>query len=134
MNIVYGILPYITSRQNRHAETFYKVFYRVVSVCIVTAKCCILEVVIRLVISDGKLAQRKKREEVVARPKGRTETVYAAFRVAEDVGLLWNALAEHLSLSKTAVFTLALKRLAAAEKITILPRKADAVQTPGETD
>ena len=59
----------------------------------------------------------------MARPKGKTETVYAAFRVAEDVGRLWNALAEHLSLSKTAVFTLALKRLAAAEKVAIPARK-----------
>jgi hypothetical protein len=61
----------------------------------------------------------------MGRPKGRTPTKYAGFRLAEDVSLLWDALAAHMSLSKTAVFTLALRKLAAEEKVAIPVKKKE---------
>jgi hypothetical protein len=69
----------------------------------------------------------------MGRPKGRKATVYATFRLAEDVGLLWETLAAHLGLSKTATVTLALKKLAAAEKV-VAPKPTKEPASVGVVD
>lgn len=57
----------------------------------------------------------------MARPKGKTQTVYAAFRIPAEVGQLWEDTAKALSLNKTATLVLALRRLARAEGVKERP-------------
>ena len=57
----------------------------------------------------------------MARPKGKTPTTYAAFRIPADVGQLWEDTAKSLGLTKTATLVMALKKLAKAEGIEERP-------------
>lgn len=53
----------------------------------------------------------------MARPKTGRKAAYAALRISEETERLWEALAVHLGLNKTAVFEMMIRKMAREEGI-----------------
>ena len=68
----------------------------------------------------------------MARPKGKTPTTYAAFRIPAEVGQLWEDTAAALSITKTATLVLAIKMLARAHGVPERPLEAKEGTTDAE--